>query len=79
MKKGIIVIAVIFSLLILVVGVPLAINECYKAGGYIIHAHPFLEEDWISHIQLFPQKEDAVEIMNTLCRKIPLYLYPQRT
>ena len=35
MKKGIIVIAVIFSLLILVVGVPLAINECYKAGGYV--------------------------------------------
>jgi len=35
MKKGIIVIAVIFSLLILVVGVPLTINECYKAGGYV--------------------------------------------
>lgn len=35
MKKGITVIAVIFSFLILVVGVPLAINECYKAGGYV--------------------------------------------
>lgn len=39
-------------------------DAIHKAGGYIIHAHPFLEEDWISHIQLFPQKEDAVEIMN---------------
>ncbi|MBE6731026.1 MAG: PHP domain-containing protein [Ruminococcaceae bacterium] len=39
-------------------------DEVHKAGGFIIHAHPFLEEGWISHIQLFPQKEDAVEIMN---------------
>ena len=39
-------------------------DAIHEAGGFIIHAHPFLLEDWISHIQLFPEKEDAVEIIN---------------
>lgn len=35
MKKMIIIIAVLPCVLLLVVGVPIIINECYKIGGYI--------------------------------------------
>ena len=34
------------------------------AGGFIIHAHPFLEASWVKSIQLLPRKVDAVEIIN---------------
>ena len=34
------------------------------AGGFIIHAHPFLEAPWVRSIQLLPRKVDAIEIIN---------------
>lgn len=34
-KRMIIIIAVLLCVLLLVVGVPIIINECYKTGGYI--------------------------------------------
>lgn len=34
-KRMIIIIAVLLCVLLLVVGVPIVINECYKAGGYM--------------------------------------------
>lgn len=42
-------------------------NRVHRAGGYIIHAHPFLEADWVPYIRLFPKYEDAVEIVNGHC------------
>ena len=35
------------------------------AGGYIIHAHPFREREYIKAIQLYPRKVDAIETINT--------------
>ena len=39
-------------------------DKIRAAGGFISHAHPFLEEDYIKSIQLLPRKIDAVEIIN---------------
>ncbi len=39
-------------------------DEIHKAGGFIIHAHPFLEGHWIKSIILYPHAVDAVEIYN---------------
>lgn len=36
----------------------------HRDGGFIIHAHPFRERDYIDHIELFPRDVDGVEIMN---------------
>lgn len=33
-------------------------------GGFLVHAHPFREADYIDMIRLFPRKVDAVEILN---------------
>lgn len=33
-------------------------------GGFVIHAHPFRERDYIDHIKLFPRSVDGVEIIN---------------
>ncbi len=33
-------------------------------GGFIVHAHPFRERDYIDHIRLFPRSVDGVEIIN---------------
>ena len=33
-------------------------------GGFIIHAHPFRERDYINHIHLFPRDIDGVEVYN---------------
>lgn len=40
------------------------IDRVHTAGGYIIHAHPFLEADWVPYIRLLPRYEDAVEVIN---------------
>lgn len=40
-------------------------DAVHEAGGFIIHAHPFLESSWIECIRLFPRHIDAVEIMNS--------------
>lgn len=38
-------------------------------GGFVVHAHPFREADYIPHISLYPYDVDAVEIFNM--RNIP--------
>lgn len=38
--------------------------EMHQGGGFIIHAHPFREFDYIDHVQLFPRDVDGVEILN---------------
>ncbi len=37
----------------------------HKSGGFVIHAHPFREREYISMIKLLPRKVDAVEIINS--------------
>lgn len=37
-------------------------DRVHEAGGWIIHAHPFREK--VEHIHLFPNKVDAVEVVN---------------
>jgi predicted metal-dependent phosphoesterase TrpH len=39
----------------------------HRDGGFIVHAHPFREADYIDLIRLLPRKIDAVEVMNA-CR-----------
>lgn len=43
-----------------------------KSGGFIVHAHPFREADYIKEIRLFPELVDAVEVVNTH-NKAPLF------
>ncbi|MBR4966283.1 MAG: PHP domain-containing protein [Lachnospiraceae bacterium] len=35
-----------------------------EAGGFVVHAHPFRQRDYISHIKLCPEWVDAVEVYN---------------
>lgn len=39
----------------------------HESGGYMVHAHPFREADYIDYIRLLPRKVDAVETINA-CR-----------
>lgn len=41
-----------------------AFAQMHADGGFIIHAHPFRERDYINHIHLFPRDVDGVEILN---------------
>ncbi len=41
-------------------------------GGFIIHAHPFRERNYINHIHLFPRDIDGVEIKNAGQKSDPL-------
>lgn len=36
----------------------------HKAGGMVVHAHPFREEPYIPKVRLFPEYVDAVEAVN---------------
>lgn len=36
----------------------------HACGGFVIHAHPFREADYISTIRLFPHKVDGAEVYN---------------
>jgi hypothetical protein len=36
----------------------------HKAGGYVVHAHPFRDRAYIEKIRLFPEHIDAVEVYN---------------
>lgn len=36
----------------------------HSCGGFVIHAHPFREADYISTIRLYPHKVDGVEVYN---------------
>lgn len=41
-------------------------ERVHKAGGILIHAHPFREADWYIHeIKLLPKWIDAVEVYNS--------------
>ena len=39
-------------------------DEVHKAGGFIVHAHPFRERFYIKEIRLFTSYVDAVEVIN---------------
>lgn len=41
-----------------------AFAQIHADGGFIVHAHPFRERDYINHIHLFPRDVDGVEIIN---------------
>lgn len=45
------------------------VEDLYKHikedGGYVVHAHPFREANYIKKIRLFPKDVDAVEIINS--------------
>ena len=41
-----------------------AFEMMHKDGGFIIHAHPFRERDYINHIHLFPRDVEGVEVIN---------------
>ncbi len=41
-----------------------AFATMHEDGGFIIHAHPFRERDYIHHIHLFPRDIDGVETVN---------------
>lgn len=40
------------------------VQRIHDAGGFIVHAHPFREADYIKEIKLLPELADAVEIYN---------------
>ena len=39
-------------------------DRVHASGGFIVHAHPFREADYIDMIRLLPRKVDAVETFN---------------
>lgn len=41
-----------------------AFAKMHSCGGFIVHAHPFRERDYINHIHLFPRDVDGVEVIN---------------
>ncbi len=41
-----------------------AFAAMHRGGGFIVHAHPFRERDYINHIHLFPRDVDGVEVIN---------------
>lgn len=41
-----------------------AFVQMHEDGGFIVHAHPFRERDYIDHIKLFPRDVDGVEVFN---------------
>ncbi len=41
-----------------------AFAKIHEDGGFIVHAHPFREWDYVDHIQLFPRDVDGVEVVN---------------
>lgn len=41
-----------------------AFAQMREDGGFIVHAHPFRERDYINHIHLFPRDVDGVEAVN---------------
>ena len=40
------------------------IDRVHKAGGIVVHAHPFREADYINEIKLMPKWVDGVEVYN---------------
>lgn len=48
-----------------------AFDMMHADGGFIVHAHPFRERDYIPNIRLYPRHVDAVEIINGAQSKEP--------
>lgn len=48
-----------------------AFAKMHEGGGFIVHAHPFRERDYVNHIQLFPRDVDGVEVVNGAQLKDP--------
>ena len=52
--------------------ISIGINEycdlVHEHGGFIVHAHPFREAEYIDMIRLLPRKVDAIEIYNACCK-----------
>lgn len=44
----------------------------HAEGGYFVHAHPYREAFYITEIRLFPENEDAIEVINN-SHKNPLF------
>ena len=40
-------------------------DQVHKAGGFLIHAHPYRERDYIEQVRLYPNSIDAVEVVNS--------------
>lgn len=40
-------------------------TRVHRHGGFIVHAHPFREADYLLDIKLFPKWVDAVEVFNS--------------
>ena len=49
---------------LLSLSVPDYCDLVHQYGGFIVHAHPFREADYIDMIRLLPRKVDAVEVIN---------------
>lgn len=39
-------------------------ERIHAEGGFLVHAHPFRQADYIASIRLYPEYEDAIEIIN---------------
>ena len=47
-------------------------DRVHKAGGVLVHAHPFREADWYIHeIKLLPKWIDGVEVYNSVQNGMP--------
>lgn len=46
-------------------------DEIHRAGGLIVHAHPFRERPYIRYFRLFPNYVDAVETVNAAHHLFP--------
>ena len=44
--------------------IPAYADLVHADGGFLIHAHPFLQASYINCIRLYPKYEDAVEVIN---------------
>jgi len=40
------------------------LDYVHEAGGFVSHAHPFRRADYIASVRLYPDKVDAVEVVN---------------
>lgn len=48
-----------------------AFAQMHEGGGFIVHAHPFRDWDYVDHIQLFPKDVDGVETINGSQFRVP--------
>lgn len=39
-------------------------DTVHRRGGFIVHAHPFRDRDYIKEIRLYPDYVDAIEVFN---------------